>query len=501
MSLRALALAALALVATAAQAAEPPAAPTARQVLEQAAQAMGGRARLTAVRSLGMEGLGENPNLLQQMRPEDAPLVWMLPTWRASIDLEHGRSAVQLVRRPAFPAVFDNWAQDARLDGDVAWDAGAPFGGAAPPPRRAGADQVRERRLAMLRHPLTALRAALDPNSRLGPVRREAGEVRLDLTTAAGDRLTLGFDPVTRLPASVATMSEHVLLGDVVTTTRFSGWEVLGPSGLWLPKRLTSVTDRWVEYDIGVMSNTLDADVGFLAAPEAVRAAAPPDPRLQPLSVTQAAKGVWLITGAGGWASVLIEFTDHLALIDAPIGEARALAIFAKARELVPAKPLTQLIVSHFHADHAGGVRTAIAEGLTVIAQRGNSAFLHEVARRPFTLEPDRLARRPRPLKLVDFDEALTLKDAAMEVRLMHARHSPHGETLLMAWFPNGRLLAQADLWLPGSRITPHAAAFAEELERLGLPVERHLPLHGGEIKTQAEFQAVVQALRAGTKQ
>ena len=52
---------------------------------------------------------------------------------------------------------------------------------------------------------------------------------------------------------------------------------------------------------------------------------------------------------------------------------------------------------------------------------------------------------------------------------------------------------------LPGSRITPHAVAFAEELERLKLPVERQIPLHGGQIKTQAEFLTVVQALRAGT--
>jgi glyoxylase-like metal-dependent hydrolase (beta-lactamase superfamily II) len=498
MSLRALALAVLVLVAGAAQAAEQ-AAPTARRVVDEAAQAMGGRERILAAKSLVMEGLGENPNLLQQMRPEDEPLVWMLPTWRMAIDLEHGRSAVQLVRRPAFPAVFDNWAQDARLDGDVAWDAGAPFGGAAPPPRRAGADQVRERRLAMLRHPLTALRAALDPRSRLGSPRREGGEVRLDLTTAAGDRLTLGFDPLTHLPASVATTSENVLLGDVVTTTRFTGWEVVQPAGLWLPRRLTATTDRWVEYDIGVMTNAVGADVGFLAAPEAVRAAAPPDPTAQPLTVAPAAKGIWMITGAGGWASVLIEFSDHLALIDAPIGEARALAIFAKARELVPGKPLTQLIVSHFHADHAGGVRTAIAEGLTLVTQRGNSAFFREAARRPFTIEPDLLARRPRPLKLVDFDESLTLKDATMEVQLIHVRHSPHGETLLMAWFPKDRILAQADLWLPGSRITPHAVAFAAELERLKLPVERQIPLHGGQIKTQAEFLTVVQALRAGT--
>jgi glyoxylase-like metal-dependent hydrolase (beta-lactamase superfamily II) len=326
----------------------------------------------------------------------------------------------------------------------------------------------------------------------------QGATVQVDVDTPAGDRLRITFDAATRLPLSTRTLSENVLLGDVATVTRFSGWETVEPSGLRLPKELSSTIDRWPEFDIGVMTNAVDADVSGLAAPAAVRAATPPDPSVQNLTVTPAAKGVWMITGAGGYASVLIEFADHLALIDAPQGEARALAVFARARALVPGKPLTQLIVSHFHADHAGGLRTAIAEGLTVVTQQGNAAFFREVARRPFTLQPDRLARRPRPLKLVTFDDSLTLKDAGQEVRLLHARGSTHGDTLLMAWFPRDRLLAQADLWLPGSRITPHAISFEADIERRGLPVERHLPLHGGEIRSHADFLALVRSLKTG---
>jgi glyoxylase-like metal-dependent hydrolase (beta-lactamase superfamily II) len=53
---------------------------------------------------------------------------------------------------------------------------------------------------------------------------------------------------------------------------------------------------------------------------------------------------------------VLVEFSDHLTLIEAPLNEARTLAVIAKARELVPAKPLTQLVATHHHFDHTGGV-------------------------------------------------------------------------------------------------------------------------------------------------
>ena len=37
-------------------------------------------------------------------------------------------------------------------------------------------------------------------------------------------------------------------------------------------------------------------------------------------------------------------------------------------------KPLTELVVSHHHFDHTGGIRQAIAEGLTIIAHKGTEA-------------------------------------------------------------------------------------------------------------------------------
>ena len=78
--------------------------------------------------------------------------------------------------------------------------------------------------------------------------------------------------------------------------------------------------------------------------------------------------------GAGGMGSVWL--ADHLTLIEAPLSEARTLAVIARARELKPGTPLTQLVTTHHHFDHTAGLRAAIAEGLTIITHEGNRAFV-----------------------------------------------------------------------------------------------------------------------------
>ena len=109
-----------------------------------------------------------------------------------------------------------------------------------------------------------------------------------------------------------------------------------------------------------------------LAAPATVASRRAPSPQPVNVTVEEASPGVWLLAG-GSHHSALVEFSDHLLLVDAPQNDARTLAVIAKARELRPGKPLTHVVNSHHHFDHSGGIRAAVAEGLTVITHEGNA--------------------------------------------------------------------------------------------------------------------------------
>jgi glyoxylase-like metal-dependent hydrolase (beta-lactamase superfamily II) len=236
----------------------------------------------------------------------------------------------------------------------------------------------------------------------------------------------------------------------------------------------------------------VDGDTGDLAAPQAVRSAAPISaPPPANVTVEEVAKGIWWLAGQSHH-SVLVEFDDHLTLVEAPQNDTRTLAVIAKAREVRPGKPLTTVVNTHHHFDHSGGIRAAVSEGLAVVAHKASAAFFQSAIERPHTIMPDALAKNTKPPKLESVDDELVLTDAAMTMNLYHITGSPHADTLLMAYFPRERILVEADVFSPGAAVNPFAANLRDNITKRRLRVDRIVPIHGT-ITPFAEFLKVAQ--------
>ncbi len=89
----------------------------------------------------------------------------------------------------------------------------------------------------------------------------------------------------------------------------------------------------------------------------------------------QLATGVWLL-GGGTHNSLLVEFKDYVAVVDAPNNEERSLAVIAEAARLAPEKPVQYVINTHHHFDHAGGLRTYLSQGTTIVTHEIEQAVL-----------------------------------------------------------------------------------------------------------------------------
>lgn len=466
-------------------------APPERQAIDEAAEAMGGADRLLAVRSLVMEGAGTNGALGGSVTPDDPPNVFKVEGYRRTLDLVNGRMRLQQVRTAQFPFALATVArQDQRLDGDVAFNVPDAPGAA---PQRASAQVAQDREREFLAHPVTALRLALDMASTLSNRRDEDGFVHVDVRTGRGVAYTIALDPTTKLPNHVSSMAYDANWGDVEVETSFADYQAAG--GLQLPTRLTTKTDRFVTADITLSSSQVDAEVGDIAAPEAVRAAAAPEPPAVNVTVEEAGRGIWWLAG-GSHHSTVFEFDDHLTIFEVPLGDARTQAVIARANTLVPGKRVTEAVVSHHHLDHAGGVRAAIAEGLTLIIQRGNEAFFREIASRAHTLGQDALARAPREPQFRLVDDELVLRDGTNEVHLFKANGNIHSGLLLFAWIPRDRTLVQSDFFDVNWTQHPWGDNFIENLAARRLNPRRHLPGHG-RIQTHPE---VLQTLASKPK-
>jgi hypothetical protein len=138
------------------------------QAINDAAEALGGKARIQQLKTLTIEGEGEAPNLGQNITP-DAPLpIWKVTGFHRTVDLAKLRTRVRQVRTAQFLFAGDlEQKLDQGIDGEVGYNVGA--NGAI---TRTAASVVRDRRIEALQHPVVLIRAALDPNAKVDNLRQ-----------------------------------------------------------------------------------------------------------------------------------------------------------------------------------------------------------------------------------------------------------------------------------------------------------------------------------------
>ena len=450
------------------------------ELVTRAADALGGRGRILAIKTITIEGYGQlayqngGGNITSSA---DAPQKWIdVNDYVRIVDLEQWRTRVSQTQVNDFVFAAARNMRGVRstqaLDGDVAFNLGAD--GAA---TRAPGAAARARRMEMLAHPIAIVRAALDPKARLGNT-RSAGAMRLvDVTVPQGDTLTLAVDVLTALPAWVSWVGPDGNLGDLTYRASFTGYQPV--SGVLMPTGVNTTIDfrNVVQQKLYVDRHAIDAARDDLSAPASVRAATAPVPPSPTIEATQIAKGIWFLRGAGN--STLFEFDDHLTLFEAYGSEANAKAVIAKARSLVPGKLLTEVIVSHHHFDHTGGLRAAVSEGLTIVMQRGNEGLVREVTSRPARLFPDALGRSGKRVQLRLVDDHLKMKDASMEIDIYRVVANSHMADGLMVHVPRDRLLVQGDLFDVSWEVYWWGSSYMDNVRYRNLQVERDVPVHG----------------------
>lgn len=239
----------------------------------------------------------------------------------------------------------------------------------------------------------------------------------------------------------------------------------------------------------GTLGNIEPNDCGkSVSVPESVQR----ENFITPVESQELAEGIWLLGGTSH-NSVAIEFQDYVVVVEAPLNEARSLAVIEEIVTLVPNKPIRFVVNTHQHHDHIGGLRTYMHIGATIITHWKNYDFYTRdvLNYTPRTLRPDMLALWP-PTELAEgyqyetVRENYVLTDGLRTMHLSYMQPLTHVEGMLIAYLPAERMLIEADLFdfpSPGMLIPVSATdanrSLYEHVQRLGVEVDTVVPIHG----------------------
>ena len=241
------------------------------------------------------------------------------------------------------------------------------------------------------------------------------------------------FEGVVNSAGEVTEVNSFIdspVLGDTPISFRYGDYRKFGD--VLFPARIERQVAGWPWYALEVSAVRVNVAAAF-AVPAEV--AANPAPSVAQVDVTELAPGIWNF-GGGSHNSVVVEQRAGIVVVEAPHNEQRSEAVIAKIREMFPRRPITHVINTHAHFDHAGGLRTYVAEGVTVVTHARNAGYYGRVWQQPHSLNPDRLAKAPRAPKFETFTTRLVLADPERPIELHAIEGSGHNDAFAMVYLP-----------------------------------------------------------------
>ncbi len=326
---------------------------------------------------------------------------------------------------------------------------------------------------------------ALDRSSRLRYLGAAAIDARphtvISYANEDGLEISLYIDDKTGLLSKHEFMTTDPFAGDAVVEMLFTGYRQ--ENGRMVPAKRLDLRSGELMNDLrfaDVRYNAALTDESFkiLGGLKAANPALPVSP------FVKYSDNVYTVN-ASGYNVLAVGMKDHVFVMEAPIGDNASKQAIAEIKKLFPGKPIKYIAVSHHHDDHAGGIRTYIAEGSTLIGLPGERKFFEKVSTARFTIDPDSLTLAPRPLRFEPIAEGRRiLTDGTTTVELIDIGPGGHTDEMLVAYLPAEKLIFQGDLVnRPGNgdpaTINDSTVHFVDWLGKSGLAVERVIGVHG----------------------
>ncbi len=304
-----------------------------------------------------------------------------------------------------------------------------------------------------------------------------------DVTAPSGANYVVnGYINDENLLERVETWLEDNIMGDMHIVASYSGWRDFG--GFIAPTAIEQTRGGWPFFEVAVVNAEANmSDVAsLLPAPESGGGGGFGGGRDFTVAVEDLGNDLYRFnTGPGGYDSLIYEFEDHIMMFEAGASHEVVAAYLEEIHRMFPGKPIRYIMNTHPHSDHTAGLPVVVAEGATVITHENNREFFERALNTPRTLLNDALARNPQKVWVEGTGTKAAYTDGDHTVELYHIYPAPHSNGLLVAFFPEERVLFQGDFSLPqpGERGNDHVQALVPALIKLGVTeFDRYINVH-----------------------
>ncbi len=458
--------------------------------LQAAATALG----VAEVSAVEFSGTGQWYQFGQSAAPGLAWPQFDVSSYTATINYVGPAARVQIARKQTVEAGRERPAPveqkvDQYVAGELAWNVPtAPAAGGAAPVPTAQPAAVAERQAEIWTTPHGFVKAAI-----FNKATETAADGGTQVAFVADGRRYEGQLNAANELTHVRTWFDNPVLGDTPYDVTYGAYQKFG--SLSFPTKITRVQGGHPVLDLTVTAAAIATPQ--ITAPAEASTVAPIE-----VTVETLAKGVHYLRG-GTHHSIVVDQADGIVIIEGPQHEERSNAVIAKAKELVPNKPIRFLVNSHHHFDHSGGVRTYVDEGATIVTHASNQPFYEQAWAAPRTLNADRLAKSGKKAEFRTFTDKLVLEDKAHPVEVHLIAGNGHNDAFAMIYLPKEKVLIEGDAWTPAAAgapapttRNPYTANLLQNVERLKLDVKQIAALHGPRLAPFADLKA---AANAGT--
>lgn len=466
---------------------------------EDGLQAAAKQLHATDTKSIEFTGTGKWYQFGQAPNPTSAWPQFDVSSYSASINYETSAARVQIVRKQTLEAGRERPAPveqkpDQYISKSVAWNLAVPQGAPAdtPPAPQAQPAAVEERNAEIWSTPQGFLRAALTNNAE-----KKSNGDKTEVKFAVGSYRYEGVINKQHQVESVKTWIDNPVLGDTEIETAYSDYKDF--NGVSFPAHIVRKQGGYPVLDLNIATVKANG-VADIPVPQEVGSA---DTNKVNVASEQLAPGVFYLRG-GSHHSVVIEQADHIVVVEAPQHEARSNAVIAKAKELIPNKPITYVVNTHHHFDHSGGLRTYVDEGATIVTHADNKPYYDKVWSRAHTLSPDRLAASKKAAKFETFTDSYSLNDGKRKIEIHTLAGNGHNDAFALIYLPAEKILIEADAYTPlapnvprPASVNPYSVNLHENIKKLNLNVDRIAALHGPGIVKLADLEEFISSKTA----